>query len=151
MRAAPFVLSLTGLLAVLALGTGIAGRDDTRLDPAGRTMTDAVVTARESGTTDTVALRVSDPTREVTCRVPRSDFDGDWPAVGEVVPVIPGALGRCELPVVTGRLPRAQLVVTGLILAAALVAWLIHRSVRAGRRRAQDATLAAYLSRNVAR
>ena len=148
---AVFAVTLTGLLAALALGTGIAGRDNTTLDSAGRDMTDAVVTAQEPGTTDIVVLRVSDPTQQLQCRIPRSEFDGDWPAVGEVVPVIPGVNGTCELPVVSGRLPRAQLLITGLVLAAALVAWLVNRRIRAGRRRAQDATLVTYLSRNVAR
>ena len=147
-----FALVLAGLLTAMALVTGLAVRDDPRLQSQGRAMTDAVVVAHEvTGGKDTVLLRVSDPQTEVQCRIERRSFAGDWPQVGEVVPVMAAGAGSCDLPVLTGRLPRDQLVTTGLVGAAGLAAYGVLLLRRRRRRRRQDATLVSYLSRNVAR
>ncbi|WP_067500128.1 hypothetical protein [Actinoplanes sp. TFC3] len=142
-----FGLVLAALLSVMALVTGIAGRDDPQLQSQGRDLTDAVVVAYEvTGGKDTVLLRVSDPQREVQCRVERSAFAGDWPQAGEVVPVMSAGAGSCDLPVLTGRLPRTQLLTTGLIGTALLSGYAVVRLRRARCRRAQDATLVRHLA-----
>ncbi|WP_041832431.1 hypothetical protein [Actinoplanes sp. N902-109] len=147
-----FGLVLAGLLTTMALVTGIAGRSQPHLEASRREMTDAVVLSRDTaGGTSTVLLRISDPARDRQCRVDRDAFAGDWPAVGEVVLVLPAGVGSCDLPVLAGRLPRTQLVVTGVAGAGLLTAYGIIRVRAARRRRRQDAALVAYLSRNVAR
>ncbi|GAA2478591.1 hypothetical protein [Winogradskya humida] len=143
-----FVLTLTGLLTALALGTGLAGRDDPHLEATAGAMTDAVVVAHDN---NDAVLKVSDPVNDVRCRVTGTEFAGDLPEVGAVIPVIPAGVGSCDLPVLVGALPRTSLVVTGLVGAAGLLVYGGRRWYVARRRRAQEATLVAYLSRNVAR
>ncbi|WP_306216415.1 hypothetical protein [Actinoplanes sp. RD1] len=139
-----FALTLVALLSALTLGTALLAGDAPRLDSGGQTLTDAVVVATTGGT---IELKVSDPVKDVRCRIAGSDFAGEPPTVGEVVPVTPS----CELAHVTGVLPRDSLALTGLAGVAILGVWGGLRIRRARRRRGQDQALATYLSRNVAR
>jgi hypothetical protein len=139
-----FTIALVALLSALTLGTAALARDAPGLDSGGQSLTDAVVVSATGGT---IELKVSDPTRDVHCKIDSSDFAGDPPAAGEVVPVTPA----CELARVTGVLPRGSLALTGVIGVAVLALWAGVRLRRGRRRRGQDQALATYLSRNVAR
>ncbi len=139
-----FALVLAGLLAAVTLGIAAFGQDRPALDSGGRTLTDAVTLGPAGASA--VRLRISDPDRELTCTVPLSDFAGDGPAPGEVVQVVPGAAGTCELATLTGMLPRASLVVTGLLCLVGIGVYAVRAARRRRRRRAQDEALIAYLA-----
>jgi hypothetical protein len=120
-------------LTVLALAFGILGDGRDTLVADGP-MTDAeVIQHRGFERVDQVAvLRVSHPTQEIRCEIPRNRFAGDWPPVGAVIPVESGG-AYCDLPTWHVGVPRTELTILGTI-GLAILGWWGWRTW-AGRRR----------------
>jgi hypothetical protein len=124
-------------LTVLALAFGIFGDSRDTLVADGP-MTDAeVIQHRGFERVDQVAvLRVSHPTQEIRCEIPRDRFAGDWPPVGALIPVESGG-AYCDLPTWHVGVPRTELTILGSI-GLAILGWWGRRTWTGRRRRSSD-------------
>jgi hypothetical protein len=127
-------LTVLLFLTVLSLAFGILGDSRDTLVADGP-MTDAeVIQHRGFERADQVAvLRVSHPTRQVLCEIPRDRFADDWPPVGAVIPVESGG-AYCDLPTLHVGVPRTALTILGVI-GLAILGWWGRREWTARRRR----------------
>lgn len=115
------VLALTALAWIFTLLPGEADR-------SGIQLTDATVTERRESD-QTAVLRISHPTEEWVCEIPRTDFpDDEWPPIGAVIPLVDNRTG-CGLPPEDPAPSPAM--IAGAVLGTVLLAgWLLYACVR---------------------